>query len=205
MDFILRYRGRLPGKMSDSVDDKQRVRMALHSQLEELCRREEFFHECLFPDLITGRISGNKLEFNHDANHPGNDKQFCKLPIAGFDFVPLVHRQHYLYCQLDITWLRTERAGDIVRGGDLDNRLKTLFDALRMPHAENEVGREKPTTPSQRVFCLMDDDSLITKLSVSTHQMLEPRAEGERETDVDLLIHVRVMASRGTWGNMALV
>ncbi len=144
MDFILRYRGRFPGKKGGTVDDKQHVRMKLHPQLSELCRREHFFEDCLSPDLLTGRVTNNRLEFNHDESNPANDKQFCRVALGGFEFVPLIHRQHYLYCQLDIIWLRQERAGDIVIGGDLDNRLKVLFDGLRMPHTDNEVGREKP-------------------------------------------------------------
>lgn len=127
------------------------------------------------------------------------------MQLGGYDFVPLVHRQHYLHAQIDIIWLRNERAGDIVIGGDLDNRLKVLFDALRMPHKPDEVGRVPPDEEGERILCQLDDDSLITKLSVSTHQMLEPRQPDERESDVDLLIHVHVMASRGTWGNVSLV
>lgn len=94
MDFILRYRGRLPGKKGGTVDDKQYVRMKLHPQLEELCRREHFFEDCLYPHLLTGHVTNKRLEFNHDEANPANDKQFCRVPLGGFEFVPLIHRQH---------------------------------------------------------------------------------------------------------------
>jgi hypothetical protein len=92
---------------------------------------------------------------------------------------------------LDITWLRREEAGKIVDGGDIDNRLKTLFDGLRMPHNGNEIA-SPPATDNERRYCLLEDDKLITKLSVSTHQLLEPMQPGEEPQDVDLLLHVAV-------------
>jgi hypothetical protein len=51
------------------------------------------------------------------------------------------------------------------------------------------------------MYCLLEDDSLITRLSVSTHQLLEPPVEG-RDSDVDLLIHVVVQATYPMWGNL---
>src|SRR5688500_15201509 len=106
MDFILRYRGRLPGKIGGTVDDKQAVRMKLHPQLKALCEREEFFAEALHPDILTGEVTDKKLTFHHDTENPSNDKAFCRVPLGGFEFVPLVHRQHYLHAQIDIIWLR---------------------------------------------------------------------------------------------------
>jgi hypothetical protein len=203
VEFLLRYRGPLPGNKSDP-DDKQRVRMALSPQLRELCKRDEFFADCLYPDLLRGQLVGGKLEFNHDVNHPANDKQFCRVPMSGFEFVPLIHRQNYLACALDITWLRREKPGDIIKGGDIDNKLKTLFDGMRMPLEEKEVGNQKPSETNERVFCLLDDDSLIFKLSVATFQMLEPEPLGPRDTDCDLLIHVTASATRRTWGNIGV-
>jgi hypothetical protein len=34
---------------------------------------------------------------------------------------------------LNILFLRADIPGKVVQSGDIDNRLKTLFDALRMP------------------------------------------------------------------------
>jgi hypothetical protein len=206
VDFVLRYKGPVPGKKNDTVDDKQIVRMRFSPQLEQLCKRVEFFSDALRPDLLVGEVKQRALTF---ARPEGEDDpraryMYRRLPLAGFDFVPVIARHQLMYCHLDITWLRTESAGDIVTSGDIDNRLKVLLDALRMPHEEKEVGRERPTVDGQRVYCLLDDDGLVTKLSVSTHQLLEPRAPDEKDTDADLLVHVWVKRKMGTWGNLSL-
>jgi hypothetical protein len=114
--------------------------------------------------------------------------------MGGYEFVPVLHRPGQLVCEVDITWLRRESAGDIVHGGDLDNRLKTLFDGLRMPHEESQIGGLAEKT-GERCYCLLEDDSQITKLSISTHQLLEPMQEGEKAGDVDLLINVNVLST----------
>jgi hypothetical protein len=173
-------------------------------QLEELCKRNEFFKPCLLKDLLTADYKNGKLTFHHDPKHPNNGVGFCRVPLAGFEFVPLIHREYYLACQVDVIWLRRKAPGDIVHGGDLDNRLKTLIDGLRMPHEETEVGRSPPSAPGERVYCLLDDDGLITKLSVSTHQLLEPVAPDSddiRGTDVDLIIQVTVQVTSRRIGN----
>jgi hypothetical protein len=36
-------------------------------------------------------------------------------------------------CSLSILFLRHEPQGGIIQSGDLDNRINTLFDALRIP------------------------------------------------------------------------
>ena len=203
MDFILRYRGALPSSSKRAVRDKHDIRMALTGQLAELCKREPFFRDALTPQLLTGKIKSGKLTFDHDQANPANNLMFCRVQMGGFEFVPLIHREHYLACQLDITWLRQERAGDIVHGGDLDNRLKKLFDGLRMPQDINELGHARPDAENERVYCLLDDDALITKLSVATYQMLEPHSD-ERSTDVDLLLHITVLSTKAVVANLGL-
>ena len=199
---MLRYSGPLPANDKNPVRDKHEVRMAISPQLEMFCKRDGFFNDCLLPDLLTGQIDRKgKLQFNHEENHPHNNKLFCRVPIGDWEFVPLIHRQAYLACELDITWLRAERAGDLLHGGDLDNRLKTLFDGLRTPYNKNEL----PANASPgRVYCLLDDDALITKLSVSTHQMLEEKNSGPRKTHVELFIHVKVIVTKAVMANLGI-
>ncbi len=93
-----------------------------------------------------------------------------------------------LQCHLELLFLRREDPGAIVHGGDLDNRLKTLFDGLRIPLAENEIPDNIPEM--KRIFCLTEEDSLITKINIETGRLLGPLQDGENENDVDLSIHV---------------
>ncbi len=103
----------------------------------------------------------------------------------GLSFFPLVRERTALKCALKIAFLRTEEPGRIYQGGDIDNRLKTLLDALSVPqHDEQVVGNLSP------IYCLLEDDSLITRLEIQTHRLLgKPNAT---KHDVHLLIEVDV-------------
>ena len=60
-------------------------------------------------------------------------------------FKPLVRRSLSLACALDILFLRHEERYNLMRqGGDLDGRIKTLFDALKMPDPKNEYVGDAP-------------------------------------------------------------
>jgi hypothetical protein len=94
-------------------------------------------------------------------------REFRSIP-----FYCLVPRTLEASCSLTIKLMRSERPGDIVHGGDLDNRLKTLLDALRMPTNDNEVIPEVYSETIRQhgpgVFCLLEDDSLVSDLNIST-------------------------------------
>jgi hypothetical protein len=55
-------------------------------------------------------------------------------------FLPLINEATGVGCSLDILFLRRDPPGALIRsGGDIDNRVKVLFDALRMPRNDKEV------------------------------------------------------------------
>jgi hypothetical protein len=87
----------------------------------------------------------------------------------GVKFVPLVRDSFALKCALKILFLRKEKPGRVYHGGDLDNRLKTLFDALAIPDDQQIV---KDATTMEPVYCLMENDRLITRIDVDTHRLL---------------------------------
>ena len=61
--------------------------------------------------------------------------------MFGYNFVPLVTRDLELLCSIEILFLRFGDPGGVInRVGDLDNRLKTLFDALTMPRDAVQLG-----------------------------------------------------------------
>ncbi len=195
VDFIIRYKGKLPASTNHRAQDKHRVREHLNPQLETLCHRNPLFRDALLPNLGYWKGPAGKFE------SPGSGGRFFRWPLCGYDFIPLIHRPLELVCQLDITWLRREIAGDIVHGGDLDNRLKTLLDGLRMPHQKDDL-KGFPQGTGKPFFCLLEDDSLITKLSVSTYQLLEPLGAPEQEHDVDLILHVTVQSTSSMMADM---
>jgi len=88
------------------------------------------------------------------------------------------------------TGLVEGRVGGIILGADIDNRLKTIFDALRIPHSADEAGSD--TNRPDPFFCVLEDDSLITNLSVNTRELLRPATEHENADYAELTIHVAV-------------
>lgn len=60
--------------------------------------------------------------------------------IGAFRFAPLVTTRYDLIATIELLFLRPEPPGRLIsQGGDIDNRLKTLFDALRMPRVTSEL------------------------------------------------------------------
>lgn len=111
-------------------------------------------------------------KFAYDVPRPvhGTQNFFYRASCRGIEFVPLVIRIRYMECQLQIDWHRHDPPGTILSpNGDIDNRLKTLFDALRMPQNDSEIPAD--AINDGVFFCLLEDDSLITKLSVNTSQI----------------------------------
>jgi hypothetical protein len=105
-----------------------------------------------------------------------------------FRFVPLVTKRLALVCFLDIIFLRREAPGELIRhGGDIDNRMKTLLDSLRVPEAK-EILDLTPDATESPFFCLLEDDSLVTGFQVKTERLLEPSPEPESQWDVRLMI-----------------
>jgi hypothetical protein len=103
--------------------------------------------------------------------------------------VPLVTQQLRLICELDILLLRPQRPGKVISAGDLDNRLKTLLDALRIPKEDEGYSKRKPDAVP--FHCLLADDRIITKISIQTDQMLE-LLDSPKSNDVRLVIAVRL-------------
>lgn len=92
--------------------------------------------------------------------------------------------------------LRPGPAGDLLsHGGDIDNRLKTLFDALSVPQA-NQV--PKNFGLPDPVYCVLEDDRLVTSIEVRAEQLLED----VQPSEVDLTVSVRTRVSVATYGNI---
>ena len=145
--FTLSYRGSLK---ADSTKDKQKIRLCLHDQLKTLW-------------------SGFPFNEFHDSHFTGPDS---KRLVGKVTYLPLVRKSAHLIAELDILLLRNEVPGRIiVGGGDIDNRLKTLFDALRCPHSAEEAGSQSHT--DSEIYTLLEDDSLITAVGVTTDRLLE--------------------------------
>ena len=115
-------------------------------------------------------------------------------------FLSLIRERLNLVCDLDVLFLRRDDPGKLIGGGgDLDNRIKVLFDALRIPE-ETEV---RGLRADPFIVCLLEDDKLITGFRVITDRLLEPAISEDQENDVHLIINVEVKATKLTTENMA--
>jgi hypothetical protein len=107
-----------------------------------------------------------------------------------------------LLAELDVLLLRPENPGSILQHADIDNRLKTLFDALRHPDKAQELPAGWVQHAGERpLHCLLDDDRLISRINVDTDRLLDPQGPDE----VALTIRVRVRASTPTYGSASLI
>jgi hypothetical protein len=185
MEFRLVYEGPLPSGNSADRTDKHLIREALHPQLQDLWAR---------PPLV-------RLLNLDSAGQPPRDPALLKI-VDGIHFLPLVSERLSLEAQVDVTLLRPEGPGSIIiSGGDLDNRLKTLFDALRAPKDAGELPLGMPPWPAGALFyCLLEDDALIREVSVRADRLLAPNYPAE----VIVLLRVRVRATALTWENLDL-
>ena len=102
---------------------------------------------------------------------------------------------------MNVLFLRRSSPGQLIgHGGDIDNRIKTLFDALRVPTVAELPHGATPENDEKPFYCLLKDDALITTLSVRTDEWLE---EGD-PSHVLLVIHVDVKPTRAIWATIGL-
>jgi len=177
LELKLIYSGRLPSNGSVSV--KHGIRKQLHPQLKMLweVKAPHPLYNVL-PNL-NGPVYGiGGLAERHS--------------LCGFRFVPLVVEDYEANVSTDILFLRRGRPGQVViSGGDIDNRIKTLFDALQKPKNCSEV-EGSPSPDEDPFFVLLEDDSMIADIKVTTGLLLTPPGPDEYENDVHLIIGVKV-------------
>lgn len=175
MQFTLHYQGALPP--NGPPEAKQRVREQLHPQLKDLWRH---------PRL--SRAGAKVLDRDRLCSLDDNVHSNLRL-VGGHEFACLATRKLNVSVQLRVDFLRPESPGRILKSGDIDNRIKTLFDGLSIPPQPNMVPKDfTPAGDQKPLFCLLEDDSLVTAVQVQTYQWL---AGDQRDpNDVLLIIHV---------------
>jgi hypothetical protein len=204
MEFRLTYLGPLFATQNDPVggqrdrraENKKAIRKVFHRQLKRLWS--------ITPFLKMGRGSGpDALILSGEYNDPVYDVASLSTRHVhyGFNFVPLVTQELNLICGLDILFLRPDLPGSVVQSGDVDNRLKTLFDALSIPTANERYVDTAPSADEKPFFCLLENDRLITKISVETDQLLD-LPDNNTQHEVALIITVRLRPYEMHLGNM---
>jgi hypothetical protein len=191
MKFTLTYDGPLLSGANDSRKLlKMRIRRSFHPQLLELMNLHPVLKEQW---AIDARIRSKSVT---------GQPHFPSVACGAFEFVPFVNRYMHLLCDLDILFMRREPAGRLFEGSDLDNRIKTLFDALKAPQSTDQIpASDQPQDGESPFLCLVEDDSLISGFSIRTARLLDARPPAVN--DVRLIIDVTVKATLIAMGSMS--
>jgi len=197
MRLTLVYSGVLHAQSSNDTrnGEKHSIRRKFHEQLKDLW-------------LTHPALEGIYEQWSHlsESEKIAPGKFISAFDLGNYRFIPLVTKNLKLSCELDILFLRREPAGYIVDGesADIDNRIKVLLDALRKPRHPPEIPASvsQPSAGETPFFVFLEDDSLITRLSVDTDRLLEP-LEGS-SSDVKLILRVTVKVIQLSYGNLGL-
>lgn len=168
--LTLTYEGPLKSAQSGGINEhKHDLRLHFHQQLREHWLHDQRLAACLHQGIPDEDI------LKHLDAPPG---YWFKRKLAGFAFIPLVIQTDLLelICDLEIQLLIPDYPGGLFTGkeaGDLDGRIKTLFDALSMPRHANQLHGLVVPQPEEDIFCLLTDDKLITGFRVEARRLLQ--------------------------------
>jgi hypothetical protein len=184
VQFKLILKGNLPPDKRATSNAKQRIRREIHPQLRVLWEQHAWLKSGLGA---------------HSSGHPetGIERLANNYRRCGFRFAPLIRKDQHA-CKLDILVLRRDEPHRLFTGaGDLDNRVKTLIDGLRMPQQCSELNGAQPTSDEDPFFVLLEDDRSILEFRVETDRLLVPPEPDEPERDVFAVIGVHVTTPIG--------
>jgi hypothetical protein len=219
MKFTLTFEGNLPASSNSSKPaDIWRIRNELHPQLVDLWTshpilkrltatrvpRDKAVVQVMASSALAAAIS---MPVTTGAIGLRQEEviELCP-PIhhGNSGYLPLVRQSLGLACDLDILFMRKGDPGATIhQGGDLDNRIKTLFDALRMP-APTELPNPDAGVPvADPLYCLLESDTLVHDFAVRPDRLLN-RPDGS-EKEVKLIIGVTVRVLNVMMTNMPLL
>lgn len=190
MELRLTYAGFLMGsnKADPRGKHKHEIRKVFHRQLKRFWEHHPLLQNAQgFGGEKITLMEQRAQEFAHN----------------NYRFVPLATTNLSLHCSLSILFLRPDVPGGLLKSADLDNRLKTLFDALRMPQNKDELGGyDMPGDGEDPFFCLLQDDALIANASVSTDMLLEDVEGAYNKNQARLVITVNIRPYMVTINNL---
>jgi len=179
MDFTLYYKGKL--KSNGDKKEKHRIRKYLSIQIEKLWDQEPLISFKQF------------LESEFDA---------FSRQINGISFSSIINNEFHYVADIDIVLLHKDPIYKMIKnGGDIDNRIKTLLDSLKMPSRSEFPDNSIRSNETNRIFCLLHDDSLVSSLKITSKQFL---GSDISNNEVILLIDVHARKITTLLGGMEL-
>lgn len=212
VEFRLTYEGLLPSSGNNPHGtDKHRIRKHFHIQLKKLWSEHEALIQLKNPDQFPpAAISSFAQRIKNIA--PDETRIWylaSQFQRCNHRFVPLVTQDLSLWCGVDILFLRPGLPGKVLQSGDIDGRIKTLFDALKMPQQMQdlgEYGNNQVPADEDPFYCLLEDDSLISQASVETDRLLEfISGDLPHNDDARIVITVKLKPLMAKWENIGFV
>jgi hypothetical protein len=210
MKFTLTFDGSLPPSANRPKNEaKWAIRKSFHPQLVDLWSSHPSLCQFERDGRYFPKHGGASLRQTHHL-HPGpilpSAVELEEAARRGADIIdlgesinkhgawfrPLVRESCALHCGLKILFLRKEAPGKIYQGGDIDGRIKTLLDALTMPQHKEQVLETSTTTKFAPIYCLLEEDSLVSGLNVESERLLTDQNHAADYARLTIEVDVRV-------------
>lgn len=206
VEFRLLYSGRLLGSsdVKTRANIKHEIRRQFHPQLKRLWSINPAIRH-MTDVLGVAYIAGDPQRWKPPAQ-PTTIEMMSQLRLEaclhylaeqwqrnGYNFIPLVTEVLCLRCSIEVLLLRPDEPKYVMQSGDLDAKVKTVFDALRMPKTLAEAGGTGPQTDETPFYCLLEDDKLVSEVRVTTDELLMlPKQTSVNPHDAFLVVKVKL-------------
>jgi hypothetical protein len=193
VNITLTYSGLLPACQGEEkhTDQKHIIRMAFNQQLKRKFELEPTLIQWS-REISRATLVGSRVELAPKDLH---SRCFYEVETCGFLGFPVVTSFNGLSCQLDIEILRRAKPGGVLaggdKGGDIDNRLKPLLDALALPLKQNQVPGHMRGN-GERLYCLLEDDALISRLTIDMQRWDEEPKTAQEIDHVQIRVRAHI-------------
>ena len=214
MNFYLTFEGEVPSGRGGVAEAKHKIRKAFHVQLKRLWETHDALANVERLESAFGQGGANPILSGIDGGRADNKK----LPLSdwvarqyvenGYRFAPLVRKDEHLLCSLQILLLRSDGHNRVVSAGDLDNRVKTIIDGLKRPGNASELGGfDQPSEGEDPFYVLLEDDDLVSGLTVETGDLLAPNDNNDyrKQRWCKVVISVDIKPYRLTWNSISFL
>ncbi|KQZ16413.1 hypothetical protein ASD50_11270 [Mesorhizobium sp. Root552] len=194
VEFYLNYRGPLRATQRDPKEGSNIK--AAHWQLKHAMRKG--FHRQLKQQWSVTPF----LQDSANTQKPYQVDLLAKeFQLPPWRFVPLVTGRLQLVTGIDILLQRLDNASSSVWSGDIDNRIKTIIDALEVPRSNDGYAELTPDSHEDPFFCLLENDRYLNHVAVETANLLDA-PDGADMSYADVRIKVRIRPDNLIWDNI---
>jgi hypothetical protein len=202
MEFRLVYQGVLNSTGNKSASGRvHAIRRYFHPQLVNLWDLSPILRP------FSGRSFPSMPQKSYETFTPPKHELIQTYTHGGKSYLPIVCMENKVTCGIEILLLRRDLSAVLV-SGDLDGRVKTLIDALRIPKIGEDTADDDPSP----LHCLLSDDSLISEVKVTADHLLaspeqvieHPKTtpDGEYKASTNHVLAVINVKTRGTERNL---